>query len=519
MAQAGSRVCLGSNIAYWAERTPDSVALDDGQSRISFAELDTLTRNMAQGLAGSGLPIGSRIAWLGKNSPLFFVLMIAASRAAMVIVPMGWRLAEPELRYILSDTGAALVVAEPAFTALAKSAADGLDNVRAVLTVGDALDEFLLQAGAYELPEGDPERAVLQLYTSGTTGNPKGAVLNNRNLFAVRHILDETPDHWSRLTCDDSLLVIMPVGHIAGSGSCAAALFNGSRIVIRAEFTPDAVLDAIDDGASNMFLVPTALQMVVNHPRAATTDFSRLKMVMYGAAPMPLELLRQSMKVMQGAKFCQQYGMTETTGTFCALPPEDHDPAGNDRMRSAGFPLPGVEAKIIGEDGMELPRGQVGEIITRSPLNMLEYWQNPDKTSETVDADGWLHTGDAAYMDRDGYIFIQDRIKDMIISGGENVYPAEVENAIFGHPDVLEVAVIGVPHEKWGESVKAMVVAKSGHEVDPDSVIKWARDRIAAFKAPKSVDVIAQMPRNASGKILRRELRDPYWQGRERSVN
>jgi acyl-CoA synthetase (AMP-forming)/AMP-acid ligase II len=241
--------------------------------------------------------------------------------------------------------------------------------------------------------------------------------------------------------------------------------------------------------------------------------------VMYGAAPIPLELLRQAVETIPNAAFMQCYGMTETTGTVVILPPEDHDMNGSPRMRSAGKALPGVELKIVGEDGAELPLGQVGEIVTRSSNNMLGYWNLPEATTATLSADGWVSTGDAAYMDADGYIYIQDRMKDMIISGGENVYPAEVESAIYGHPDIAEVAVIGVPDAKWGEAVKACVVAKPGHTVDPDHVIAWARERIAAFKVPKSIDLIPELPRNPSGKILRRALREPYWEGRERRVN
>ena len=223
---------------------------------------------------------------------------------------------------------------------------------------------------------------------------------------------------------------------------------------------------------------------------------------------------------MPKALFCQQYGMTETTGTVCILPPGDHDPEGNERMRGIGIPLPSVELRIVDENRQEVPPGTIGEIATRSGLNMLHYYDNPEKTAETVDADGWLYTGDAAVMDEDGYFYIKDRVKDMIISGGENVYPAEVENAIFGHPQVNEVAVIGIPDAKWGEAVKAVVSPKpDAGEIDTDSVIAWARERIAGFKVPKTVDVIAELPRNASGKILRRELRAPYWEGNDRGVN
>ncbi|MEZ5710747.1 MAG: long-chain-fatty-acid--CoA ligase [Blastomonas sp.] len=521
MTDADSRKCLGSSLRYWAETRPDAVCLDDGKQHLSFAEVDRLATRYARALVATGAGMGARIAWLGKNSNLYFVLMAAASRAGMVITPVGWRLAVPEVRYILEDTRAPILLAESGFADSARAAADGLHFVQHLVIVDsdDGFDGWVAAQGEAELPAEDTARPVLQLYTSGTTGNPKGAVLNNDNLFNIRRKMASEGPEWAKFAPEHSLLVIMPVGHIAGSGCGAIAFYNGCRGVVRAEFTPDAVLDTVDDGVTHMFLVPTALQMVITHERAARTDWSRLQLIMYGAAPMPLELLRQAMRVTGETGFCQQYGMTETTGTFCSLPPEDHDPAGNVRMRSAGKPLPGVEAKIVDDAGRELPRGAVGEIVTRSPLNMVEYWQNAEKTAETVDSEGWLRTGDAAYMDEDGYIYIQDRVKDMIISGGENVYPAEVENAIFGHPDVLEVAVIGVPDPKWGEAVKAVVSQKPGHVVDPASVIAWARERIAPFKVPKSVDIIPVMPRNASGKILRRELRDPYWAGRDRAVN
>jgi acyl-CoA synthetase (AMP-forming)/AMP-acid ligase II len=297
------------------------------------------------------------------------------------------------------------------------------------------------------------------------------------------------------------------------------ALASGLPGYILAEFTPDGLFDAIETGGvTRFFIVPAALHILLQHPRCASVDYSRLKYILYGAAPIPLELLRQCIQ-MFGCEFIQNYGMTETTGTIVMLPPEDHDPNGNQRMRSAGKPLPGVEIKIVDGDGNELPVGEVGEVITRSSNNMLGYWNLPDATQKTLTGDGWVHTGDAGYVDEDGYLYIHDRVKDMIISGGENVYPAEVESAIYGHPDVLEVAVIGVPDDKWGEAVKAVCVPKPGATIDPENVIGWARERIAGFKVPKSIDIIPALPRNASGKILRKDLRAPYWAGRDRQVN
>ena len=239
---------------------------------------------------------------------------------------------------------------------------------------------------------------------------------------------------------------------------------------------------------------------------------------MYGASPIPLDLLRECMDVF-GCGFVQMYGMTETTGTIVALEPEDHTPEGSQRMRSAGKPLAGVEIAILDGEGNRLRAGQVGEIATRSMANMKGYWNLPEASKRTMTEDGWLRTGDAGYLDEDGYVYVHDRVKDMIISGAENIYPAEVESAIFGHPAIAEVAVIGVPDDKWGEAVKAVVVLKEGADVSPDEIIAFARTRIAGFKAPRTVDFIEALPRNPSGKILKRELREPYWAGKDRRVN
>ena len=521
----GERSCIGSCVSHWAEKTPDNIATDDQTGTQTYAELDARATILAQALIGAGLKKGDRVAWLGKNSSAFFTMFVACSRADMVIAPIGWRLAAPEVAYVLSDTQAPLLICDAEFLETGQKASEGVDTLKTILANGQAdgaqdLDGWLAEITRGDLPDTGVQNGVLQLYTSGTTGNPKGAVLSNHNLHAVRPLMDNDQFEWVRLDPGERMLAVMPIAHSAGSGIGIIAFYQGGHLMVLPEFTPDGVLDCIDQGLVGFFLVPTALQMLVMHPRAQSTDFSRVRGVSYGAAPIPLELLRECIKTMPNAMFCQQYGMTETTGTVCILPPEDHDPEGNERMRGIGIPLPGVEMKIVDENRQEIAPNTIGEIATRSDLNMLHYFNNEEKTKETVDGDGWLYTGDAAIMDEDGYFYIKDRVKDMIISGGENVYPAEVENAIFGHPQVNEVAVIGIPHEKWGEAVKAVVSPKPGiEEVDTESVIGWARERIAGFKVPKSVDVIAELPRNASGKILRRELRDPYWEGQERGVN
>lgn len=505
-------------ISHWAKTKADAPALQQEDRVQTFAQLEDATARAATAMLAAGLKKGDRIAWLGKNSDIYYTLFFGAARIGVVMVPVGWRLAPAEIAYIVNDTQAKLLFTGPGFEAAAEAIRGQLKHVERIF----GPEEARKWAGSTERapfePAG-PEDAVLQLYTSGTTGNPKGAVLSNRNLFGLRipSLAADLP--WSHWDDDEVVLMCMPCAHIGGTGLGVMALAAGVKGYIMAEFEPGGVLEAVETGGvTRFFMVPAALQMVITHPKAAETDFSRLKYIIYGAAPIPLELLRECIRVF-GAQFLQAYGMTETTGTVVMLPPEDHDPNGNPRMRAAGKALPGVELKIVDEAGNEVQLGTVGEVVTRSSNNMISYWNLPDATAKTLSADGWVRTGDAGYMDEDGYLFIHDRVKDMIISGGENVYPAEVESAIYGHPAIAEVAVIGIPDDKWGEAVKAICVPKPGAQIDEADVITWARERIAGFKVPKSIDVIEALPRNASGKILRKDLRAPYWEGRERQVN
>ncbi len=505
-------------IVHWSRERPDKAALQEDVRVQTYLELEENTALVASMLIGAGLKKGDRIVWLGKNSDLYFTLFYGAARLGVVMVPVGWRLAPAEWAFIINDTQAKLLFTGPGLDEAGQALASQLVHVEHVYASGAARDLIANSDRIPFVPCGADD-AVLQLYTSGTTGNPKGAILSNRNLFGLRKSTADADLSYSRWDDDEVVLVAMPCAHIGGTGLGVMALAAGLSGYILAEFTPDGVFDAVEiGGVTRFFMVPAALQFLLNHPRCATVDYSRLKYILYGAAPIPLDLLRECIK-MFGAQFIQAYGMTETTGTIVILPPEDHDPNGNKRMRSAGKPLPGVELKIVDASGAELPLGEVGEVVTRSSNNMLGYWNLPDATATTMSGDGWVRTGDAGYLDDDGYLYIHDRVKDMIITGGENVYPAEVESAIYGHPAVLEVAVIGVPDDKWGEAVKAFCAPKPGMVIDADDVINWTRTRIAGFKVPKSIETIAALPRNASGKILRKDLRAPYWEGRDRQVN
>ena len=520
----GAMTTLGAIPAYFAKDRPDRIATHFAGRDTTWAELDARANRVANALIAAGLEPGDRVAFIGKGSDEFFELLFGASRAGAVVVPIVWRLAPPEITGITKDCEASfLFVAPDQFDRIDSFRAD-LPGVTLIgLEEGGPLPRFAdWRDAASDQPPGvsvNPSQVALQLYTSGTTGQPKGVMLTHTNLLRGRIQAAERKMDWNEWEPHDVNLVPLPMGHIGGVGWAMVGYFNGAKTVVQPEFLPDQVLSAIEhQGVTKLFLVPTALHMLLMHPRVREIDYSHLRYILYGASPIALDLLKQATEVF-GCGFCQQYGATETCGTIVYLPPEDHDPAGNQRMRGAGLPMPGVELRITDRDGRILPPHEIGEIETRSVANMAGYWKQDRQTAEVLNDDGWFKTGDAGYLDEDGYLYIADRFKDMICTGAENVYPNEVENAIFGHPAVLEVSVIGVPDERWGEAVKAVVVLKPGAEATQDDIIAFARTRIGGFKVPKSVDFVAALPRNATGKILRRALRDPYWEGRERQIN
>jgi acyl-CoA synthetase (AMP-forming)/AMP-acid ligase II len=515
---------LGDIPAYFASTRPDAIATEFEGAETSWAELFARSNRVANALLAELKP-GDRVAYLGKGSDEFFELMFGAARAGMVLVPVQWRLATPEICTILADAAASLLFVGPDQIERAEEcASEGSARIIAMEEGREGLERFADWRDA--VSDRDPDvdviarDVVLQLYTSGTTGKPKGVMLSHANLLRGRRESMDTPMPWNEWLEGDVNLVALPLGHIGGVGWAIVGYFNGAKSIIHRDFLPAKVLEAITQrGVTKLFLVPTALQMVLMQPGATSADYSHLRYILYGASPIALDLLRQATEVF-GCGFAQQYGMTETCGTIVYLPPEDHDPAGNERMRSAGRPMPGVEIRVVDPNDRHVvgPR-EIGEVETRSVANMVGYWRLPEATAETVADDGWLRTGDAGYLDEDGYLYICDRFKDMICSGAENVYPAEVESAIYGHPAVQEVAVIGVPHDKWGEEVKAVVVLKPGIAPDAEGIIAHARTRVAGFKAPKSVDFVAALPKTPSGKLMRRAVREPYWVGRDRAVN
>ena len=505
-----------------ARERPDAIALDFNDQTTTYGQLDGYANRVAQGLIALGQKPGARIGYLGKNNHRYFEVLLGAFKARNVVVGVNWRLAAPEIAYVLNDAGCEVLFVGKGYYDIAEKILPDCPKLKAVI----AIDGGHAKWPAYEdwrngqsatdpmLPIADDDD-VIQLYTSGTTGHPKGVQLTNANYMAV--VESATKMGLATYTPEDTVLVAMPLFHVAGVNIGLLTLAHGARGIVLGDIDPGEILRLIEKKRITFaFLVPAVILFLIQHARAGETDFSSLNNISYGASPITDTVLLKA-KEMMGCDFLQVYGLTETTGGGTYLPPEDHDPA-RGKLRSCGKPAPGYELRVVGGGGKALGPREVGEIQIRAAGIMKGYWNKPGATEKAVSG-GWFSTGDAGYFDEDGYLYIHDRVKDMIVSGGENVYPAEVENAIASHPDVADVAVIGVPDERWGEAVKAVVVTKPGTNPDAKAIIAYARERIAGYKLPKSVDFIEALPRNPTGKILRRELRKPYWEGRERQVN
>ena len=502
---------------------PDKPALTAGDRTWTYGDLDARSSQVAQALAAEGVGPEDRIAFLDKNSPEYFELLLGGAKLNAVNVAVNWRLAPPEVSYIVNDAGAKVFVVGEEFVPILDAIVGDLTTVKKVVVVGSHASHQSYDDWVSAQPAEDPgiestlDDVGFQLYTSGTTGVPKGVMLTNRNLFSL---LPSVAPEWG-FSEDSVNLVAMPLFHIGGSGYAAVGLFMGCHSILMREVDPAAMLRlVVEKRVTNFFAVPAVLQFMLMMPGVDDMDFSALQYIVYGASPISVEVLSKAIATFR-CKFIQAYGLTETTGAIVTLTPEDHDPHGPDahRLRAAGRPIPGTELRVVSpETGEDAPVGEVGEIWCRSGQNMKGYWHKPDETASTITPDGWLKTGDAGYFDEDGYLYIHDRVKDMIISGGENIYPTEVENVMMSHPAVADVAAIGVPSERWGETVKAIVVKAEGTDPTPEELIAYTRERLAHYKCPTSVEFTDVLPRNPSGKILKRELRAPYWEGQERGV-
>ena len=507
---------------YQARLEGDRIAQFFEGRETSYLELDRRASQIANGLIAAGCTPGTHIGYVGKNSDYYFEVMTGAAKANVVIAAVNWRLAAPEIEYVLNNAEVEILFVGAEFYDVIKQVAPALTSLRVIIAIdGGESNWTSFTHWRDQQPDGDPQLSidldddVILLYTSGTTGHPKGVQLTNRNYL---DLLDQAANGgWGDWTSGEASLVAMPIFHVAGVNVGLIGLAQGLKNVILRDIDPVTILDLLEQHRIKYaFFVPAVIMFLNSVPAVRDRDFSNLELILYGASPISEEVLLTATEIFK-CQFCQVYGLTETAGAGTFLEHQDHDPA-RGKLRSCGKPVATAEVRILGHNGEDMPANAVGEILYRSGTLMKGYWKNDQATAKAVQ-DGWFYTGDAGYLDEEGYLFIHDRIKDMIVSGGENVYPAEVENALFGLAEIADVAVIGVPDTKWGVAVKAVVVLKPGETTSEQEIIDFAKTKIAGYKVPKSVDFTDALPRNPTGKLLKRELRAPYWDNQERQIN
>jgi long-chain acyl-CoA synthetase len=504
MAFDPDRFDLADVIRVHAANRPAAPCLTYGEETLSFRDLDERSSRAANALRGAGVGVGDRVVIVARNSPVFYELVFACAKAGAILVPVNWRLSAREVEEILADASPRLVLAGAEQRAMTPPGHDV-----PCLVVEDEYAAWRDRGAAADPSHRSrPDDTLALLYTSGTTGRAKGVMISHRNLFYTERMAREI---WG-FTAGSVNLVAMPLFHIGGLGYGMMALTQGGHTVLMQQPVPGPTLQAIArHRVTHAFFVPTVIQMLVNEPGVDALPLKSLERLVYGAAPITETLLRRAIEVFD-CGFNHAYGMTETAGTVVTLQPHEHDPGGPHaaRLRSCGRAVPWVELAIVDPaTGTPVASGEVGEIWVRSPMVTRGYWQRPAETAAAITPDGWLRTGDAAEQDAGGYVYIRDRYKDMIVSGGENVFPAEVENVLGRHPAVAEIAVIGAPHERWGETVKAVVVPKPGAAPTAAALIAFARERLAHYKCPTIIEFVASLPKSAAGKILKRELRGP----------
>jgi len=497
--------------------------LDD--RRLTWGEAQREVHRMAHALVRSGVAPGDRVAILATNCIEYVLFYYAAAKTGAVPVPLNYRLAVPEWQVILEDASSRFLFARGDLVGAVAALQAELPDIRTWVALDHPAPDGWLSFDDWlgDAPDSAPQHVahadddVYQMYTSGTTGRPKGAVLTHAAVCANAHQLNTIV----RAGPTDRFLIVAPIYHAAAAINVFGVVNQGGTLVIMADFEPSAVVHALSEQRiTATVLVPAMIQAcLVMVPEVAALTYEYLRYIGYGGSPIAAGTLRHAIEVF-GCEFAQGYGMTEITAVATALTPKDHHRAlteSPDLLLSAGRPLPGTDVRVVDADDREVPVGEIGEILVRGPQLMRGYWNMPEATEKTLNG-GWMHTGDAGSVDAEGFLFVQDRVKDMIISGAENIYPREVENALFEHHAIADVAVIGVPDDRWGETVKAIVVLRDGHDAYAAELIEFCRARLAGFKCPHSVDFVDELPRNPSGKVLKKDLRQPYWEGRTRRV-
>ena len=516
---------LHDYLDFRAREHPNTPFAVLGDRQVTYGEAGAETNRLANALLSAGLRPGDRVALLSKNSIEYAFAFYGASKAGIVPVPLNYRLAAPEWAYIINDAQAKMLVASAAYVGVADGFRHDLKTVQQYVAIdadgAEGWQDYRRWTGAAPATAPDCHitdgHDVYQMYTSGTTGHPKGAVLTHgavsSQLGQISLVVKGSPG--------ERTLIVAPMYHAAAAVTVFMSIYWGGCLYIQEDFSPPEVVRALsEENVTQTTLVPAMIQAcLVFVPDIAQRNFDNLRRITYGASPIAEETLRRAVEVFK-CEFAQGYGMTETTAVISYLLPLDHERALREKpelLLSAGRPLAGTEVRVVDESDNSLPNGHIGEIIARGPQMMRGYWNLPDESAEALKG-GWMHTGDAGVLDDEGYIYIQDRVKDMIVSGGENIYPRIIEEVLFKHPAIADAAVIGVPHEQWGETVKAIAVLREGMTATEEEIIDFCRDKLGGYERPRSVDFVAALPRNPTGKVLKRQLREPYWAGQKRRV-
>ena len=504
------RTLIGQDIEHWAELRPDGEALNFEGESYTWGRLYADTRKAAGGLQALGVQRGDRVAVYDKNHPSCLVLSYAGARIGSITTVVNWRLSARELIYVINDCGAKVLFVGAEFLPVVGEIRDQLTHVSTVIVVGGDNDEYTpWREGSAEAPvaQGRTEDdSALILYTSGTTGFPKGANLTHKSVMAcLNNIADiipfDSPD-------EDQNLVILPLFHVGGLVYAMLGINEGARTIMTREVTPEGIFGAIARGATHVFLVPALMAGFVQAGPEALAAINRLKRISYGASPMPQPVIKAVLDACPDPEIISVYGSTELSGAITYLDNETHRTR-PDKLGSVGLLFPRAELRVVSAaDGIDQPAGESGELWFRTDQTLRDYWGKPEATAETITEGGWLRTGDIGWVDEDGFIYVADRLKDMIITGGENVYSIEVEQVLSEFPGVAEAAVIGIPDERMGEQVQAVIAYLPGKVIDHDELLAYCKSNLAGYKCPRSIVVVDQLPRGGTGKILKKKLRE-----------
>ena len=501
---------------------PDKDAMVFEENRFTFNQLNERVNRLANALLGMGVQKGDRVALLHVNGNQCVETYFAVGKIGGIFVPLNFRAKANELTYMLNTAEANTVFAGERYIELVDSIKSELSTVRNYISIEGSHDgytyyEDMISSASDEevFTEIDDDDTTILMFTAGTTGFPKGVMLSH-NSFSIYVLENVTP---ADPVSEEKNILTVPLYHVAGIQAMMAAIYGGRTLVMERQFEPAEWMGLVqDEKVGRAMMVPTMLKQLMDHPGFGNYDLSSMQVITYGAAPMPLPVIRKAMELFPGVSFINAFGQTETASTITTLSPADHVIEGTEeekekklkRLGSIGRPMSDVEMKIIDEEGNDLPVGEVGEIVARGPRAMSGYWKEDEKTAKTIDKDGWVHTGDMAYMDEDNYFFLAGRNTDMIIRGGENISPEEVEGVLHEHSKIEEAAVIGIPDDDWGEVPMCIVVLKKGEKATEAEIIEHCRTALASYKRPRSVSFTDELPRNQMGKVLKRVLREQY---------